>query len=432
MGAGTDEDIGVEWFTAVKKFLAMAGSFMVHLARHYRRDGCNESAAALTYMSLFAVVPLMTVTYAMFSLIPAFQGLGDQVQGLIFENLLPQSGSEAQRYLSQFSTQARKLSAFGGFILIVTSYLMLTNIEKTFNHIWGTAGGRRGLSSFLLYWGILSFGPLLLGIGLMMHTYLLSFKLVTNDVEIAGVSQQILEYLPWLMTWIAFTLLFIAVPNCKVSGRHALTGGLVSMLLFQSAKAAFGALVVDSSYHTVYGAFAIVPVFLLWTYLCWMIILGGAELVRSLETFKAAYKGYNFPSLVAAVLVCWACWRGQQNGRSMSDKDVLRCGVDEQHWLTLRTILLAGNVLVTTASGRYVLARDPAQLTLWELVTLFGDNFVAKPSADAKNVLAAYPWFAPLASVIDTGNREAQQLYSRSLVDLFTTREGGDGTSATE
>ncbi len=421
----------MEWFTAVKKFFAMAGSFVVHLAHRYRRDGCNESAAALTYMSLFAVVPLMTVTYAMFSLIPAFQGLGDQVQGLIFENLLPQSGSEVQRHLSQFSTQARKLSAFGGFILIVTSYLMLTNIEKTFNHIWGTAGGRKGLSSFLLYWGILSFGPLLLGIGLMMHTYLLSFKLVTNEVEIAGVSHQILEYLPWLMTWIAFTLLFIAVPNCKVSVRYALTGGLVSMLLFQSAKAAFGALVVDSSYHTVYGAFTIVPVFLLWTYLCWMIILGGAELVRSLETFKAVYKGYNFPNLVAAVLVCWACWRGQQNGHSLSDKDVLRCGVDEQHWLKLRTILLTGNVLVTTASGGYVLARDPAQLTLWELVNLFGDNFVTEPSASAKNVLAAYPWSAPLAEVIGAGNRETQQLYDRSLADLFTTREDGDGTSAT-
>ncbi len=418
------------WLTAVKSFFSMAGSFVVHLARRYRRDGCNESAAALTYMSLFAVVPLMTVTYAMFSLIPAFQGLGDQVQGLIFENLLPQSGAEVQRHLSQFSTQARKLSAFGGFILIVTSYLMLTNIEKTFNHIWGTAGGRKGLSSFLLYWGILSFGPLLLGIGLMMHTYLLSFELVASGVEIAGIPHQVLEYLPWLMTWIAFTLLFIAVPNCKVSGGHALTGGLVSMLLFQAAKAAFGALVINTSYHTVYGAFAIVPVFLLWTYLCWMIILGGAELVRALETFKAAYKGYNFPNLVAAVLVCWACWRGQQSGSSMSDKDVLRCGVDEQHWLKLRTILLAGNVLVTTASGGYVLARDPAQLTLWELVALFGDNFVTEPTTDAKNVLAAYPWFAPLTKVIDAGSRETRQLYDRSLAELFTVHEAGDGANS--
>lgn len=419
----------VEWITAVKKFLLMAGSFLRHLAGRYSRDGCNESAAALTYMSLFAVVPLMTVTYAMFSLIPALQGLGDQVQGLVFENLLPQSGTEVRQYLSQFSSQARTLSAFGGFILIVTSYLMLANIEKTFNHIWGAAGGRKGLSSFLLYWGILSFGPLLLGIGLMMNTYLLSFKLVALGAQTTGVPHQILEYLPWLMTWVAFTLLFIAVPNCKVSVRHALIGGLASMLLFQSAKAAFGALVINTSYHTVYGAFAFVPMFLLWTYLCWAIILGGAELVRSLETFRSVYRGHNFPSLVAALLVCWTCWAAQQRGRTVADKDMIRTGIEEQHWVKLRAMLLAGNVLVVTAAGKYVLARDPAQLTLWELIALFGDNFVTEPSADATRTLRTYPWFTPLAKIIGEGNQGAKQLFGGTLADLFAVDENGDAPS---
>ena len=89
--------------------------------------------------------------------------------------MLPSSGQEITSYLSAFSSQARKLSSVGAIILMVTSYLMLANIEKTFNHIWGTDGGRRGLSGFLLYWAVLSLGPLLLAAGVVMKTYLCRF-----------------------------------------------------------------------------------------------------------------------------------------------------------------------------------------------------------------------------------------------------------------
>src|SRR5690606_13441987 len=124
--------------------------FVRHLGQRYQRDGCRESAAALTYMSLFAVVPLLTLIYSVFSMVPAFQGLGEQVQGLIFRNLIPESGREVQQYLLEFSRQARKLSLLGAVILVVTAYLMLTNIEKTFNRMWGARHHRRGLSGFLL------------------------------------------------------------------------------------------------------------------------------------------------------------------------------------------------------------------------------------------------------------------------------------------
>lgn len=114
--------------SGLKTRLSLSAQFFQHLTSRYMADGCRESAAALTYMSLFAVVPLMTLMYAMFSIIPSFQGLGEQVEQLLFENLMPQSGLEVQQYLRDFSGQARKLSSVGGFILVITSYLMLTNI----------------------------------------------------------------------------------------------------------------------------------------------------------------------------------------------------------------------------------------------------------------------------------------------------------------
>lgn len=397
--------------------------FVLHLIRRYNNDGCSDSAAALTYMSLFAVVPLLTLMYSVFSMVPAFQGLGDQVQALIFRNFIPESGREVQQYLLEFSGQARKLSVLGAVILIVTSYLMLANIEKTFNRIWGTLGNRRGLSGFLLYWGIISVGPLLVGIGLMMHTYLLSFHLMVDGVASLGITAQLLQYLPWILTWMAFTLLFMAVPNCQVVFRYALIGGLVTTVLFQLVKGIFGAMVANSSYHSVYGAFAVLPLFLLWIYLCWMITLTGAELVRSLETFGTAYRGHRLPNLTAAVLVCWECWRHQQRGASVSDGDISRAGLEQQHWNELRNLMLKHRIIAVTSNNHYVLTRDLSQLTLWQLVTMFGDNFTLSPGLRSSEKLATYPWFTPLDELVRGSAEQSSALFSIPLSVLFQARE---------
>ncbi len=399
--------------------LEMTGLFFRHLGSRFASDGCRQSAAALTYMSLFAVVPLMTLMYSMFSLIPAFQGLGEQVQQLIFSNFVPQSGAEIQDYLSEFSSQARTLSAAGAIILVITSYLMLTNIEHTFNNIWGTAGARRGLSSFLLYWGILSLGPLLLGVGLMMRTYLVSFQLLVDEVDVLGITALIFEYLPMLFTWAAFTLLFLAVPNCKVSGRYATIGGLITTLLFELAKLAFGALIAHSSYTTVYGAFAIVPIFLIWIYLMWIIVLGGAELVRSMETFRTVWRGYEYPELIAVIVVMWECWRKQQVGGSVSDRDIINSGLEEQHWRQLRDLLIDKRLIVVTSNGRYILTRDPHQLKLSDLVHLSGRSITALPGSKANEALSGYPWYGRLSALLRNSENQLQETLSPTVAELF-------------
>ena len=405
--------------SGLKTRLSVSAQFFQHLTSRYMADGCRESAAALTYMSLFAVVPLMTLMYAMFSIIPSFQGLGEQVEQLLFENLMPQSGLEVQQYLRDFSGQARKLSSVGGFILVITSYLMLTNIEKTFNRIWGAVGGRRGLSSFLLYWGVLSFGPLLVGAGLIMHTYLLSFQLIVDEVDALGISALLLEYLPWVMTWAGFTLLFVAMPNCRVVGRYAMIGGLFTMVLFELGKGLFGFLVTNSSYHTVYGAFAIAPLFLLWIYLCWMIILGGAELVRSLETFNTSSYRQSLPDLVALIMICAECLRRQQSGATLSDRDMISLGLQEEQWRSLRTILLARQILMITDHNTYVLARDPSVLTVWQLNKMLPNGVSGTWSEGEEAMVNTYPWFQKLEPLLNQARDDVQSLYSVSLQELL-------------
>ena len=416
----------------IKKNFLVASSFVKHLNYRYNKDGCRESAAALTYVGLFAVVPLMTLMYSVFSMIPAFNQFQEQVNNRIFNNFIPESGAEVQNYLLEFSGKARQLSAVGALILIVTSYMMLTNIEKTFNNIWGTVGNRRGLSGFLLYWGILSFGPLLVGIGLIMHTYLMSLQVMVNGAGVIGFTALLLQYLPWVLTWIAFSLLFLAVPNCRVERRFAVIGGLVTTVLFQLAKMMFGAIVANSSFHTIYGAFALLPLFLMWIYLCWMITLSGAELVRSLETFSSSYRGFRLPGLTATVLICWLCWEHQQKGKSVTDKEILTSGIEQQHWYQLREILIKFRFIAVTKTNHYVLTRDISKVTLWQLIAMFGENFTKAPSTAAASRISDHPWVEQLDGLIKASAEQSREHFSVTLGELFSAMDSTHTSSASD
>ena len=163
--------------------------FWRFLLQRFIADKGTSNAAALTYTSLFAVVPMMTVTFSMLSAVPAFQDTGEQIQSFIFRNFVPSAGDALQQYLREFTTQARKLTWIGVAVLAATAFWMLVTIEKTFNTIWRVRQPRRGVSSFLLYWAILSLGPLLLGGGFAISTYFTSLSLISGPDALLGVQE---------------------------------------------------------------------------------------------------------------------------------------------------------------------------------------------------------------------------------------------------
>ncbi|MDM3870106.1 YihY family inner membrane protein [Porticoccus sp. W117] len=414
-----------QWHQKPLNLLETCWQFIVHLTRRFFRDDCPESAAALTYMTLFALVPMLTLMFATFSLFPDFRGLEAKLQSLIFSNFLPEAGSDSdtgvrvQEYLTGFMDQARKLSAVGIGVLIVTSYLMLANIEKTFNKIWGTAGGRKGLSSFLLYWAILSLGPVLLGVGLSINAYGVIDRFLLEDSGSPQVGATLLQILPFLFAWAAATLLFVAVPNCRVQIRFALFGGLVTVLLFEGLKNGFSWVVANTSYQEVYGTFAVVPLFLLWIYLIWTLVLLGAELVRGLETFKTSVRGYSYPNLVAALMIFSEAAKQQRQGETISDHHMLQAGVDQLHWQQLRDLFLGEQILVSTANNRYVLARELSSLKMAEVVNLFGEHFATEPSAGAWTVLERYPWSSQLRQLLDNFHNQSAPLLDKTVAELL-------------
>lgn len=397
-----------------------------HVHKRYVEDGCRESAAALTYMTLFAMVPLLTVVYAILSALPAFQEMGTQIQSLIFENFVPTTGHELKDYLNQFSDQARKLGGVGLAFLGATAIFILKNIEKIFNKIWQTRENRSGLWSFLLYWGIISLGTLLIAAAMAVSTYLVSLKVFFDQVDTIGLSQQALKLLPYLFTSAAFTLIFVAVPNCKVPIKNGVIGGLLTALVFELAKYLFTSIVANTSYQTVYGSFAAIPLFLLWIYLSWLIVLAGAEMVHALSGFTTR-ENRSYNDVILALAVMELVWSQYRQGKTVSEQLLLRRpwllgrhSIAPERWAILREKLFEAGLLRDVGLSEYILGRDLHDYSLWDLMKTLGFC----PAPIRIKVASVPAWMVKSNRLLEDAQQHNRKALDISLDELFKSTTG--------
>ncbi len=404
----------------LKPLLHGAWRRLRYFVSRFSADRCSENAAALTYMSLFAMVPLLTVLYTMASAIPTFQGLEQQMQDLLFQHLMPDTSSEVERYLSDFSRQAKNLTGPGILFLVVTAVLMLRNIEKAFNLIWRARENRSPISSFLLYWAVLSLAPVALGLALGISTYLASYSNMLDAYDIFGVKAFFLKLSPILLSAGAFTLLYIAVPNCRVPFKHSIVGGLAAAVGFHIARAVFTDLVVGSSYTFIYGAFAAVPLFLLWIYLSWNIVLMGGILVHSLSAYQDEEQASR-PTLLKALDVLYLFWEKQKAGHSVREIEILNGrhvvtrGLDSETWRRLRDILMEKNIITQTDRGHYLLSRDLHTINFWQMKEWINDE---QPLAE-EAVAAHMDWQATAYQLLRQQRGQQRDLLSMTLAELY-------------
>ncbi|KUJ84259.1 tRNA-processing RNAse BN [Microbulbifer flavimaris] len=398
--------------------------FLLSLWSLYGEKNCRQSAAALTYMTLFAIVPLVTVSYAMLSLFPDFAGLEDKLQQQIFSHFVPESGREVQEYISNFSDQAQRLTGPGIAILLVTAGLMLRNIEDTFNAIWDIPRGRSGVSSFLLYWAVLSLGPILLGAGLAATTYLFSQRVFLSENDSLGLMPIVLGVLPLAFNAVAFTLLFIAVPNCRVPLKHGIAGGVITAFAFELAKNLFGIMVARSSVQAIYGAFAFVPLFLIWIYLIWMIVLAGCVLVRTLSVYHAASQGRQYSDVMASLVLLWETFKRYQRGQPLRDSDVSRAGVKPSQWRRIRKVLQDKKVITQTERNDYVLLRDLDSIELMDLANWLHPSPI---SGRSHRDFHGQPWYDVVEARFTESQDYADEKLSVSLGDVFRDAWEQDG-----
>ena len=369
-----------------------------HVWRHYREDRCFDEAASLSYTSLLSLVPLLAVIFGIAAAFPVFENWSGQFKQLVFDNLVPDSGLQVQESIEQFLGSASALTLTGTFFLIITALLLLMRIEKTFNRIWRVTRPRPLVPKITMYWAVLTLGPLTLGAATALSAQPL-LELLGADALEAGLLRTLGIF---LFTWLAFSLMFLLVPNCRVPLAYAATGGLVSTLLFTLAKTGFVGYVSRANYSVIYGALASIPIFLLWLYVVWGVILLGASLAASLTSFADRGSDWRWPAALEFVLVYRLLghfYLAQRSGGALSLNDLMERepGVSSSRLQELLHRLRDEQLISQNADEDWLLARDLHHYSLQQLY-LAGDYHL--PLGEHAAVPNSGPFDAPLLTLL--------------------------------
>ncbi len=270
----------------VNKRVAHYKPLLINIAKtfidHIRSERITVSAGHLAYVSLLSLVPVIMVFFMIMSAFPAFAEVRGQLENLIFNNFVPTAGDVVQTYMADFVSNASGMGAVSIISLLVVALLLISNIDKTFNHIWRTQVQRPLIFTFAIYWMVITLGPLLIGSSIVVSSYLAGLANFAEEYT-PGLGTFFLKLVPSIAATGAFLLLYMIVPNRPVRAKYALCGALLATILFEFSKKGF-ALYVTSfpSYQIIYGALAVIPILFVWVYLSWIVVLLGAVFTYSI------------------------------------------------------------------------------------------------------------------------------------------------------
>ena len=359
----------------LRRALDTAGGIATDAAGRFAEDNCLRMAASLSYTSLLAVVPLTAIAFAMLAAFPVFEGVRESFQSVMFSNFLPDAAENMREYLDQFVKNTATLSAVGIVGLALTAILLLSTIESALNTIFRVAKPRKIGPRLLVFWTVITLGPLLLGASFSLSTY---FFAATEwlGVDLAGgVAGSVTRALPTLIMMVLLALFYVTIPNRPVSLRAAIVGAVFAGLLIAVLRQVFG-LYVSSfpSYQNIYGALSALPIFLIWMYLSWTVVLTGAVITATIGEWRAS--GGRRPisqlrpgsKLTGALSVLAMLTARRAHGGGMPYRELLRkVGMTDHVLETLLQTLRDAHYVERTARNHWLLSRDLSQVTLFDL-----------------------------------------------------------------
>ncbi len=246
-------------------------------------DRCPQIAASLAYATLLALIPLTVLVYKVYTtafIDPVWQM---KAQEFVFESLSPTTAEQVRQYLFDSAIHASSINLIGFFMLLISVVIMMYTIDTALNSIWKINTPRYLIRRFFVYLALLIFGPLAISFSLFVTTYIVSFPLIASILG-ESVDKGLFNWLPFVVLWAAFTMLYKWIPDCKVRWLHAFAGATFAVCLFEIAKAGFTLYVsYFPGYELLYGALAAIPLLLIWIYLTWLIVLIGAEIAHFMQ-----------------------------------------------------------------------------------------------------------------------------------------------------
>lgn len=261
-------------------------NFVLFLTRRAQSDMIFRVASSLSYTSLIAIVPLVAIGLAIFSVFPVFSEVRVQFQEMLLKNFVPNTEQEIILYLNQFVNATAKLTTVGVIGIVITAILLLSTIENGLNFIFKVYKPRSIRTKITLYWTVITLGPLLLGTGFSMRGYVFALQKFMPEYFI-NAEVFFTTIIPSLFTILSLVILYVLVPNKKVKISNAVAGALVASVLFYIMRKIFALVISFSSiYTTLYGALAIIPIMLIWLYLIWVVVIFGAVVTAALGEFR--------------------------------------------------------------------------------------------------------------------------------------------------
>ena len=352
----------------------------ITLRDRFREDRLGLTASSLTFTTSIALVPFFTVALAIFTAFPMFSKMQGALQVWLVQSLIPDNiARQVLGYLTQFSRQANKLGGAGLAVLLITAIAMILTIDRTLNGIWRVRKTRTLPQRVLIYWAAITLGPLLLAASLALTSYV--FSSTSGLVGSLPVSLRfILNMTQFALVAGAVAAMFRYVPNTYVKWSHAFAGGIFVAAGIELAKRALSwYLAAVPTYSLVYGAFATLPILLVWIYLSWVIVLMGAVIAAYLPSLltgvarRGSAHGWQFQLAIEVLQQLHDIRRVPQQGLTGSrlaqrlQVDVLQL---ENVLETLRALDWIGQIAEADGNieSRYVLLADPDNTLLEPLL----------------------------------------------------------------
>jgi membrane protein len=391
--------------------------FLRYVTVRLQEDRCTQMAASLTFTTLLSVVPLVTIALTLFSAFPVFSEFSTPLKEFILMNMVPETGGRIiTGYMEQFAESASRLTAVGIVFLAVTAMLLMLTIDNAFNMIWRVSRPRSLLQRVLVYWAVITLAPLLVGGSLSLTSWLIGFS-AEYAQQIPKLSMDAIKLIPLILTTAAFTLLFRVVPNRFVPMRHAIIGGLIAAVAFESMNRAFAFYIAHfPTYKLVYGAFASVPIFLMWVYFSWLTVLFGAIITASLSHWRSTHslRLDQAAKLYYAIGILKLMHKGLSKGEVQTLPGLsrhLHIGYDDVERILDK--LVQAKIVGKLAGLGWSMVRAPEAVELSELLKIFLLDVSTLPKHSGDGDIKA--WFASLEKrVNEPKGMTLQDVWNRS------------------